>query len=120
MAITYSWKVNSLKVQNTSNANNYVVQTYWTKTGTDENGNQGKFNGATPFSSSNFNANTYIDFQHLQEEDVISWIQNVVVDHYEQHVNDKIQKEIDLIVDPIREEPNPWANNDTTTTQTTV
>ena len=50
MAVTYTWKVTSLKVKDVSeDRTNAIVQTYWTKTGTDEDGNQGVFSGATPF-----------------------------------------------------------------------
>ena len=37
MAITYTWAVTGMKVTNVGSETNYVVQTYWTKTGTDEN-----------------------------------------------------------------------------------
>ena len=50
MAITYTWEVTSLKVKDVSDTKaNAVVQTYWKKIGTDENGNTGTFSGATPF-----------------------------------------------------------------------
>ncbi len=48
MAITYTWAVTGMKVTTVGSESDYVVQTYWTKTGTDENGNTGTFSGATP------------------------------------------------------------------------
>lgn len=96
MAITYTWKINTLKVRNEGSLENVVVQTYWTKTGTDENGNQGTFNGATPFTKDpNDASGPFIPFEQLTEQDVLSWIQSVVVGSYEEHVNNQIQKQID-------------------------
>ena len=51
MAITYTWKVTSLKTKNEGSNQNAVVQTYWQKIGTDENGNEAVFSGATPFTT---------------------------------------------------------------------
>ncbi len=50
MAIEYTWAVTPLKQKPKGENENAVVQTYWTKTGTDEDGNEGSFSGATPFS----------------------------------------------------------------------
>ena len=46
MAITYTWAVTGMKVTKAGTLQDYVVQTYWTKTGTDESGNSGTFSGA--------------------------------------------------------------------------
>ena len=56
MSISYTWKVTSLKVRNEGQYENAVVQTYWTKTGVDEDGNRGTFSGATPFTTANMPA----------------------------------------------------------------
>lgn len=110
MAITYTWKVTSLKVQNVSdNKQNAIVQTYWKKIGTDENGNEGVFNGATPFTvDPSDNSGPFVAFEDLQEEDVLNWIKSVVVGSYEEHVNGVIQAEIEKILKPITERPAPW------------
>ena len=84
-----------------------VVQTFWEKTGTDENGNTGMFAGATPFQY-NPESSTFIPFSELTEEIVIGWIQGVVVGHYEDHVNEQIQKDIDEKTNPIIESVLPW------------
>jgi hypothetical protein len=90
MAMTYTWEITSLK----KNADDGVVQTYWKKIGTDENNNVGLFSGATPFTP-NPEAEDYIPFNELTEADVLGWIQAEVVDEYEEHVNEQIQKQID-------------------------
>lgn len=114
MAITYTWKVTGLKVRDeVINGNTYpqaVCQTYWQKIGTDENGNEGTFSGATPFTlDPTDDSGPFIPFDQLTEEDVINWIKTVVVGGYEEHVNGKIQEQIDLKVNPVVEAQLPWA-----------
>jgi|LauGreDrversion4_2_1035121.scaffolds.fasta_scaffold118040_3 hypothetical protein len=95
MAITYTWEITSLRTRTEGENLDAVVQTYWKKTGTDENGNSGTFEGATPFSAASVPAGEFIPFAELTEETVLNWIKSVVVDDYEQHVNTKIQEKID-------------------------
>lgn len=103
MSMTYTWEVTGLK--NTSDGT--VVQTYWKKTGTDADGNEGIFQGATPFDNGDPTADDYIAFADLTEADVLGWIQAVVVDTYEEHVNGQIQKQIDRRA--ISDADMPWA-----------
>jgi hypothetical protein len=111
MAITYTWKVTSLKTKNVAdNMPNAVVQTYWQKIGTDENGNTGTFSGATPFTvDPTDDSGPFIPFDQLTEEDVLTWIKSIVVGSYEEHVNGQIQKQIDEKVNPVSEASLPWA-----------
>jgi len=39
----YTWKVTGMKGIDLPNEPNAIVQTYWTKTGVDEQGNEGVF-----------------------------------------------------------------------------
>jgi len=110
MAITYTWKVTSLKTKNEGDNQNAVVQTYWQKIGTDENGNQAVFSGATPFTSTTMpEGNVFVPFEELTEEVVLEWIKDVVVGSYEAHVNGKIQEQIDQHINPVSESQMPWA-----------
>ena len=114
MAITYTWEISSLKTKNeTLNDGvvlpNAVCQTYWKKIGTDENGNEGTFSGATPFSAANLTAENFQKFDTLTEEIVLGWVQAIVVGGYEEHVNAQIQKQIDEKVTPVTEAAMPWA-----------
>jgi hypothetical protein len=110
MAITYTWAVTSLKTRNEGSNLNAVVQTYWKKTGTDENGVTGEFSGATPFTSTTMpEGSTFVPFEQLTEETVIEWIKDVVVGSYEEHVNGQIAKQIDEKTNAIVEAPMPWA-----------
>lgn len=109
MAITYTWKVTSVKTKNEGDNQDAVVQTYWTKTGVDEDGHEGTFSGATPFTSVNVPNGDFIPFSELTEETVLGWIQAVVVGGYEEHVNAQIQKQIDEKHNPVVEAALPWA-----------
>ena len=99
--MNYTWQLTSLKRKNTSELNNVVVQTYWKKTGTDENGNTGEFSGATPFDLSTVDPTSFTSYEDLTEEAVLGWIQSVVVGDYERHVNEKIAEQIEAIVSPV-------------------
>lgn len=108
MTITYTWAVTSVKTKTEGDNVDAVVQTYWTKTGTDEDGNTGVFSGATPFTSVNVPDGEFVAFEDLTEATILGWIQAVVVDEYENHVNQQIQKQIDQRA--ITEKDLPWAS----------
>ena len=102
MAFTYTYSVRNLKVKDEVNAagetlTNAVVQTYWDIVGTDEEGNEGSFTGATPFSAANVPAGSFTAFEDLEEATVIGWITNVIDSDpgYKAHIDMQIQKEID-------------------------
>jgi hypothetical protein len=102
MAFTYTYTVRNLKVKDEVNAagetlTNAVVQTYWDIVGTDEEGNEGSFTGATPFSAANVPAGSFTAFEDLEEATVIGWITNVIDSDpgYKAHIDMQIQKEID-------------------------
>lgn len=117
MTIEYTWKITSLKIKDISdNKPKAVVQTYWQKIGTDENGNTGIFSGATPFTiDSNDEDGPFIPFENLTEEDVLSWIKTIVVGSYEEHVNGKIAEQIADKIAPVTEAKMPWATDESPT-----
>lgn len=109
--ITYTWKITGLRTQDVSESRpGAVVQTYWQKIGTDENGNEGIFSGATPFTvDPTDNSGPFIPFEELTEQDVIDWIKAVVVGDYAKHVDGKIQEQIQEKLKPITDSKLPWA-----------
>lgn len=110
MAITYTWKITGLKTREVAGVQGAIVQTYWEKIGTDENGNEGKFSGATPFTPDPTDTSgPFIPFEQLTEQNVIDWIKTVVVGSYEEHVNGKIQEQIEAKTRPVVEAAMPWA-----------
>lgn len=108
MAITYTWEVTGVKKATVGGLSGAVVQTYWRKTGTDERGNTGVFNGATPFTVDPNQAD-FVPFESLTEAIVLSWIQPIVVGDYEQHVDAQIAKQIAAKANPVEEAELPWA-----------
>lgn len=111
MALTYTWAITSLKKTTDGTLDNVVVQSTWTCTGTDEDGDSGTFNGATPFPLSTVDPATFIPYEDLTEADVLGWIQAVVVGTYKEHVDAQIMKQIALEKDPVVDVPEgdfPW------------
>ena len=100
MAITYTWEVTGIK----KNGDNKLVQTYWKKIGTDEHGHEGSFAGATPVDPAVADINCD---GNLTEDEVINYIKTIVVGSYEEHVNGKIQEQIDA--EHVVDAEMPWA-----------
>ncbi len=112
MALTYSWKLTSLKKTSNLTLSNVIIQTYWQVTGTDEDGDDGTFSGATPFDISKVDPENFIAWNDLTEETVLGWIKEQVVDGYKEHVDQQIQKQIDSkksIVVEVSGNDFPWA-----------
>lgn len=111
MAVTYTWKLTSLKKTDAANLTNVVVGTRWECTGTDEEDNTGLFNGATTFSATAVDPNNFVDWNNLTEEIVLSWIQDVLNRGGMDHVQAQIQKQIDAkksVVQEISANNFPW------------
>ncbi len=116
MALTYTWKIKSLKKQDdpSTQLDDIIVQTYWECTGTDGSGNSGTFHGATPFEPDQIDPNNFTSYEDLTEAQVIGWIQDVVNGNvgYKTHIDEQIQKQIDAIVNPkveVTGDQLPWA-----------
>lgn len=108
--MNYTWQLTSLKRKDSSDLKNIIVQTFWKKIGTDENGNTGEFSGATPFDLSSVDPNNFVKYEDLTEEMVLGWIQSVVIGSYKDHVNEKIAEQIEAKVNPVTEVAGgfPW------------
>ena len=114
MAFTYAWEVTGLRTKDELNAQgevlpDAVVQTYWKVTGTNENGDKGTFNGATPFTAKDVPAGEFVTFAELTEPTVLSWIKNIVENdqQYKRHIDWRIQNEIDQ--NKVKDATMPWA-----------
>ena len=120
--MNYTWQLTSIKRKDSSDIKNIVVQTYWKKTGTDENGNEGSFSGATPFDLSTVDPTNFTSYEDLTEEDVLGWIQSVVVGDYERHVNEQIAEQIENEVSPTTEVTGgfPWQPEEEVTSNSGV
>jgi hypothetical protein len=96
MSLTYTWKLKSLKKTSTGNYQDLIVGTQWECTGTDSANNSGTFSGATPFKAEDVNNDGFVTYEELTEEAVLSWVKAIVVGGYKQHIDEQIQKQIDL------------------------
>jgi hypothetical protein len=98
MAYTYKWELTGLKKQNTENLSDVICNTYWKVTATDENGLEASFTGATPFKVSDVDVNNFTSYSSLSEEQVLTWIKNVVSgsapSNYWAHIKERIDVEI--------------------------
>lgn len=114
--VTFKWTVTGLRTSDEGDNKDAVVQTYWKKIGTDEDGNEGTFTGATPFTSANVPEGQFVPYEDLTEETVVSWIQPVTEEEpYRTHINDTIKK---FIAEKrgFRKQPQrmPWQPEDVT------
>ena len=67
MSMTYTWKMKEIKVMDETNSDgkvlkDAVVQTLWEKTGKDDDGNEGRFMGATPLTAANVSESDFSVF----------------------------------------------------------
>ncbi len=110
MAITYTWDITAMrKAPKLNDLDNVLVHVRWKKIGTDENGTTGEFAGATPLTAP---TGDFTPYEELTKEQVLGWIQDVVVGSYEEHVNEQIQKQITKKNDPWADvHETPWGEN---------
>lgn len=109
--LTYTWKLTSLKKTSSANLTNVVIGTQWQLKGVDEDGNEGTFQGATPFDVAKVDSDNFVDYNNLTEETVLDWIKPVVTGAYWDHVNEQILKQINSKKNPVEDvssENLPW------------
>jgi hypothetical protein len=99
MALTYTWELTGLKKENTDIVSDVIIGTQWKVTCTDEDGNTGAFNGATPFKASDVDINNFTQYSELTQNQVLGWIKEVVSGsnpstNYWGHINGRIMDQI--------------------------
>ena len=117
MAITYTWQITGMQVISLTQEPEYVVNAFWIKTGTDENGNTGFYTGETTFTP-NPDQTDFIPYDQLTQEIVISWVQPIVDNSYGAFADAQIQKQIDAKIYPVTSPPLPWDPNPSPTPPT--
>ena len=115
MALTYTWKMRELKIVDQTNSEgkvlkDAVVQTLWEKTGKDDDGNEGRFMGATPLTAANVSESDFKELNSLTEEQVLTWIKALVEPDaaYVAHINEQISKDIEN--KKITQKAMPWGD----------
>jgi len=119
MSLTYRWAVKSLQVKNEISQTGVshdkaVVQTYWHCVGVNENGTEGMFQGATPFTSVDVPEGEFTPFENLTEAQVLKWIQDHVtaMPAYQEHIDEQILKQIEGIENVVADVSLPWATEE--------
>ena len=115
MTITYTWKMKEIRVMDETNSEgkvlkDAVVRTMWRKIGTDEDGVEGDFLGATPLTAANVPEGDFVALNSLTEEKVLEWIKAIVEadDTYVAHINEMIAEHI--AEKKISQKPMPWGD----------
>ena len=117
MGLTYEWAMRGLKKQNSGSLNDIIIGTQWQVVGTNEDGVTGQFTVATPFKLSELDPSKFTSFDDLTQEQVLSWIKNVVSgsnpatnywDHISERINDEIFKTKHSVVEILSHEL-PWS-----------
>jgi hypothetical protein len=103
MALTYTWKLKSLKKTDADGLSGVIVGTQWELTGTDEDGIAGTFHGATPFKLAEVDTENFTPYEELTQAQILSWIDGIVVGSYKEHIDGQIQKQIDAQKNPVVE-----------------
>jgi hypothetical protein len=118
MALDYTWKITGLRKVDSGSLDSIIVGTSWTVTGTDEDGIEGVFTGATPFEPHSVDPTNFTTFDSLTQDQVLGWIKSYVSgsDHstnYWGHITERIVKEIQSVKRPVSTLANgefPWAS----------
>jgi hypothetical protein len=117
MALTYEWKITQIKKTTNDSVDNAIIGTRWEVKGIDENGNDGLFTGATPFTLDQINPDNFVPYNELTEEIVLDWIKGYVSGsnretNYWDHISDRINtqiKEKTSIISSVEAVNLPWS-----------
>ena len=92
----YAWVVTGMSSVNTTVESNIIMNVRWTLTGTDAEGVEGVFNGATPLASTDIDPTTFVPYDQLTQALVLSWVQPIVENNtdYWKHINEQINNKI--------------------------
>ena len=111
----YNFSIIELRRQDVGEFEDVVTHIRWRLTGTDSEGYEGTFTGATPLEDlSQLSELTFVPYSELKEKEIISWIE-VILDaneHYRQHIEDRIHESInnERLVKVASEKDLPWLN----------
>lgn len=94
-----SFKITGKKKIDQGNYKDVVVQVYWTKTGTNENGQVGHFHGCTSLTLDHIAAGDtidFVDFENVSDELLIGWVSDFILstEGLSQKIDDHIENDI--------------------------
>lgn len=94
MAVTYEWKITTLRVENVENVENAIYDVRFKVTGTDEEESWGTFRGSAQFDIESLNVESFTPFYDLTEEQVIGWVKQSLDKKYTDRMYKLIDKQI--------------------------
>ncbi len=107
----YTWAVTGMTSVNTTVESNVIMNVRWTLTGTDAEGLEGVFNGATPLTINDIDPATFVPYDQLTQSLVLSWVQPIVENNeeYWKHINEQINNKITFKKQQVNPDiPLPW------------
>lgn len=112
MTLTYTWAVTAVTSKTVTDLTDVIANVRWSYTGTDTTGTEGVFNGATPIETKNIDPTTFVPFDKLTEELVLSWVKPIVTGdaQYWKHINDAVDTQITAkAANVTHDAPLPWS-----------
>lgn len=95
--IKYTYNISAVTKKTINGVENAIFHVVWEKVGVDENGHRGVFRIATEFDTSEVGiSESFIPYENLTEETIISWIESVTD---EEIINGSILKQIQKSID---------------------
>lgn len=104
MAVTYTWRIVSLRTHTEGSNVDSVCEVDYEKTGTDDNGTTGSYMGSCALSSAD--TSSYTAFADLTENQVIAWVQAATDDT---EINQYIAADLMAQTNPLVDQGLPWA-----------
>jgi hypothetical protein len=106
----YVWKVTNMASANISSEPDVIIRVQWTLTGT-EGEYSGVFIGVTPLSVTDIDPATFVPYDQLTQDLVLSWVKPIVMsnDVFWAHINEKIALQVAAKRDQVNTNiPLPW------------
>ena len=108
--MNYTWRIVNATIKDTPDTQKIVIYCNWSKTGEDADGNKGQYYGSTSFDISSIDAETFIPFDQITEDVMLSWVQSKISEESEAKINQAIDDNIMHSKYPEVTVTPPWLN----------
>jgi len=116
----YSWKVTNMTSATIASEPDVIIRVEWELTGT-EGEYFGVFMGVTPLTVTDIDPATFVPYDQLTQDIVLSWIEPIVINNEEfwRHINEKLALQIEAKKNNVNPNiPLPWNPTPTPTPPT--